>query len=472
MCIRGRFIVNRYDGRQYFVKCGHCDSCLQEKASRHKRRINLEARVDGVLPVFTTLTYDNDHIPYIKHSELKSFVDSKFTGVLNIYRDSSVIIAFTYKDFLLGERERSLFSLNVQKLPYLREKVGNKFITIKDKVGVLLLSDIQKFIKRLKINLVRDGYQGYFSYYYASEYGTTYQRPHFHVLFYIDPAYYSRFQFIVCKSWHYADLFKMQRYFDRKPIEIAKNPAKYVSSYLNCRSSLSEFLQYAKPFRPCSHFSNGFGCNMASFGLPNIVNKVQHGVITYTAKSFRNGVSSVSQVKIPDYVLDRYFPRFKGYRYLSSDEIIFFARRPSQVFFSKSLDNVLDYDERNKLYKSLLSLQKRVSKTGVSIDDWSLVYPSVHSLSSAYSIKQSYDYLDLPFEFEKNSFEHFNNVLDYYNGSYVHGLLDSLPLLDDAVVDPNHFHRVIVDDSRKSIEFFNSVKHHKIKNFYYEKSYF
>lgn len=48
--------------------------------------------------------------------------------------------------------------------------------------------DVQKFMKRLRIRLTRDGYEHDLRYFIASEYGSDYQRAHYHMLLYNFPV--------------------------------------------------------------------------------------------------------------------------------------------------------------------------------------------------------------------------------------------------------------------------------------------
>lgn len=80
MCVQQSWIRNKYNGHHYFVKCGHCPACLQEKAIRRANRIRKQQNKEG-LPkydcLFVTLTYRNEFIPYILLSETLSWIYSK-----------------------------------------------------------------------------------------------------------------------------------------------------------------------------------------------------------------------------------------------------------------------------------------------------------------------------------------------------------------------------------------------------------
>lgn len=95
------------------VPCGHCLLCSERKRRSFAARCSMECQQHDQLPIFITLTYDDEHLP------------------------------------LFG----------------------------------LCYSDVQKFLKRLRIGLIRDyGYKSPIRYAACGEYGTHTHRPHYHLL--------------------------------------------------------------------------------------------------------------------------------------------------------------------------------------------------------------------------------------------------------------------------------------------------
>ena len=84
MCLYQRYIKNPYTGKDVYVKCGHCNACLQEKAARRTSRIRNNV-CSGQTALFVTLTYANMFVPYVRRSDLKSFEFS-----VPVYRDASI----------------------------------------------------------------------------------------------------------------------------------------------------------------------------------------------------------------------------------------------------------------------------------------------------------------------------------------------------------------------------------------------
>ena len=71
MCTRQKYIYNKYLHKSILVKCGKCEACQQEKAAHRASRIRNNCSF-GLVPLFITLTYTNDYVPYLTFSELDS----------------------------------------------------------------------------------------------------------------------------------------------------------------------------------------------------------------------------------------------------------------------------------------------------------------------------------------------------------------------------------------------------------------
>ena len=92
MCLRKRYIKNVY-GKMILVKCGCCPACLQEKAIARTNRIKNTYNADLYIPLFVTLTYKNEFLPYIKLDELTD-CNNFYNTSINVYRDNSIFLYF------------------------------------------------------------------------------------------------------------------------------------------------------------------------------------------------------------------------------------------------------------------------------------------------------------------------------------------------------------------------------------------
>lgn len=459
MCLNSRWIVSPHDGRYYYCNCGHCEPCLQEKANRRVSRIRFESREHACF--FVTLDYLNQFIPYVRESEYLSFFNNRYSEKLNVYRGNKVIDVLTLDDFCRGSR-CTLDSIDFPRLNYIRQKVNGRMVELTDMVSVLRVRDFQLFFKRLKIALSRAGYTGYFSYFYTGDYGGQFTRQHVHALIYFSKGFDEVVRRLIIKSWPYSDLSKPRGSSSRQPIELAKNPARYVSSYINSVASIPSVLSVAKPFKMFYHFSNHFGCVLSEFSLPSILQKIRNGYLYFDRETIKDGCLTVSPSRVPSYVLSRYFPKFKGYSYLSSDEIINLVERPESIFFNKKYN--WSFDDRQEISRKLVNLKLRIPKN--CYYEWLNLYPFAWSCYASASLRSSYDDVCLP----SDMFYHFYNIDDFYRGDVGCDFLDDLlnsGIVFKFIVDPLDFPSTVVNNQRLLRDFANNIKHHSVKNEFY-----
>lgn len=459
MCYYSRWIKSAHDGRLYYVNCGHCEPCLQQKSLKRKRRITNEGTKN--LCYFVTLHYKNEFVPYIKESEYRNFYYNRYNSTLPVYRGDDMIARLSLDDFS-SPSKCSLPITDFPQLKYMTKYVNGRPMYLVDKVSVCWLRDIQLFFKRLKINLLRAHYNKYFSYFYTTDYGDTYHRAHIHTLIYFDRDFEQTMRHAICSSWPYADLSQPVGRNDRQPIEIAQNPANYVASYVNSVVNVPAVLSQVKPFKVRYHFSNFFGQNLAEFSLPSLLEKVRQGTLYYHRTAIKNGVFTISATPVPNYVLSRYWPKFKRYSYLSANEIIQLVELPQSCFFF----DFLDFDEKVELYKMLSNLKCRIPKNYYY--EWLNVYPYVWSLYQSNLIRASFDDVSCL----QDLFYHYNNISSYYIGRvgslFLDDCMKELPLSFSFQLSPKKFPRNISLNERYTTNFYRSFKHHQIKTTYYD----
>ncbi|MDE5568268.1 MAG: hypothetical protein K2J12_07480 [Muribaculaceae bacterium] len=333
MCVNKVRIYDDKRGIYNYFNCGSCPACRQQLADRRSRRIRAH-EPEGFTCYFITLTYRNEFVPYVKRSELYELSKNFYNTVddidysVNIYRDNHVrsyrdrqIIKHGTKS--IGKHEfTSYFSPSeLNDLTTIRTLINRKQKRYKydpDKVSIAFNSDAKNFVKRLRENISR-----YFqkrvelSYYYAPEYGPDNQRFHLHFLIWFPKGLSRSFvEQSVCKAWPYGDENRTKKY-----IQVARSPANYLASYVNCDASVSKFLQTNFRLRP-SH-SIAFGLSYDLFGFQNVLQAYEERKsFEYTTQYYdKNGRLVTLTLPYPRYVLDRYFPRFKYYNRITSDKI-------------------------------------------------------------------------------------------------------------------------------------------------------
>lgn len=491
MCLDRRAIKNKYDGHIYYVDCGHCDACSQAKANKRVLRIQnefLAGNGSGLVCIFLMLNYINSQIPYIRKSDYEYFRKDPDNRSLFVYRGNKCIQVLSKSDFLSFGEYPDFDRLHLNS-DFITSYRGG-FHYINDIIAVRYLKDIQNFFKLVKINLFRAGYEGYFSYFWCSDYGGENKRSHFHVLIYCDSAYYKTMVSLICKSWKFADLNKLRRQKDgtyRRSWEIARNPASYVASYVNCVENVSPLLANAKPFRPLYKFSQGFGCHYKEFSLVSVVEKVFKKSLYYCTKRVIDGSVVDWFDLIPKYVVSRYFPKFKGFEKLLPDEVELLARQPSRIFaharFREQFVDVdelipcschgltyldLDLDQCHKIYVKLLRINRRCYSLGEDFFySWSFAYSRAWPLYYSHLLIESWKDV----RYSRDVFEHFDNISDYMFGRVKNYFLDEFFLSDFRFLpnyDCNKFNRNICKHNRLLIDFSFQKHNHHIKSFYYE----
>lgn len=356
MCTHTRLIKNPYSGKTIRVACGKCPACLQEKANRNANRIRFHSS-PGELALFVTLTYNNDFVPYIRLSDLYTHPE-----VLNIYRGSIVIdivnmFDFCYDDLYTGK--------DLLPLSHCEDT---------DKVGVLYYKDIQNFFKRLRQNLKRKfNYEFKISYFTCSEYGSVTLRPHFHIVLFCKASSYATLQSAISASWTFADRMRTEKF-----TEIAKDVSSYVASYVNGNLSLPNLLQIPA-FRPSHSMSKNFGVRNDVFSLRSILQKVRENNLVFCKQTYKDDVPSIVEYPIPQYVISRYFPKFKGYNRVTDDKIqqllLCPERLASYVYF---LDYKLEYskEDLHKFTVLIFHCVDRYAKEfNIGFEEASVSYP-------------------------------------------------------------------------------------------------
>lgn len=225
------------DGTFKFVPCRHCIAC------RLKRMFQLSASstyeiFSSAAVAFVTLTYRNSDIP-------------KASFVVN--SDRSKII-FADSDGVILSEERYLDSFYKQLKKISRnyaERFPNYFTF--GQVPYLDKSHITKYIKRIRITSARKGFDPKafpIRFLSCGEYGESFARPHFHVLFFFQSeTQYLLFKESCAEKWYYGHCF-LRRF--------SGTGANYLSSYTVGASANSYF--YGRSFaRQFVRHSNHLG---------------------------------------------------------------------------------------------------------------------------------------------------------------------------------------------------------------------
>lgn len=219
-CLHPQRVYNKYLGTYLSVPCGHCESCLQLKQGQWSNRCFCESKVHSYC-YFVTLTYMDEFLPVVDLSALVT--------------DGDFVPSKTFYQSVEQSREY------IQKCNYL--------------IPCCSTSDIQRFFKRFRINLIRfynvPKEQATIRYFCAFEYGPTTYRPHYHCLVWFDsPAIAQHIEECVFKSWKCKCPHKsLSSFLERNCVQrVFTGAESYVSGYVNSSVGLPPLLN-EPPFR-------------------------------------------------------------------------------------------------------------------------------------------------------------------------------------------------------------------------------
>lgn len=484
MCTNSFYVYNKYAHKRLLVPCGHCPACLQAKANRRATRIRNHSSKDKVC-FFVTLTYSNASVPYFKMDDLRKFESQFFENPesvdpIPIYRDFDYRkrksfgynrfsvdkpLTFVEPDFLKQYLYRNFGSEGFGHLPSLTKK--------RDCVGAIYYKDVQNFLKRLRINLQRKyNYYDEISYFASSEYGGTFKRPHFHLLIFCQRDSWKHVKSAIIESWPYGDMLRAD-----KRVQFSKDASSYVASYVNSSASLPKVLQI-RAIREKHSMSKNFGCGVSDFSLNSILEKVESRDMSYHRRVSLNGVPVLVALPIPQYVINRYFPKFTGYSRTPDPEISLLLRLPEYLLFHR-YGRFLEREVLDKFPSTIFGdyppdevhafivrisncFRKYHQTTGRNIYDYSIDYVRTWNAYQSYVLRKSYEFKDMAFE------DFYENIKDFVDGN-IRAL--TLPKYANYCLDPNEREDIVQTSRELTDLFFKKDKTRKINGFVLESVY-
>lgn len=416
MCTHKKLVKNKYTGQVLFVNCGKCEACKQAKANRKANRITNE-QSQGLVTIMVMLSYDEKFVPYV----LKEDLENGELFELPIYRDyavrhfkDTVICRPTTFDCSFG----SFYHKVIDTIPYFDEETGERIKGSlsyvpnlwkvgrgfhKEKTGVCYYKDYQDFCKRLRKYLqdkFRESAPPTIRLYGASEYGENKFRPHFHCLISTELEYLSLVRDAVLHSWQFCSRATL---LDPQNMQVTRNAASYVAGYVNKSPNIPEAL--TDIIAPKQSHSKDFGVKLPAFRLSKILEKAYKGELTYPRATKHRGVPCIYDAPIPKYVINRYFPQFKGLCRLAPDTLASLIRFPSSYLRQGHVAELYDYSP-DDIHATIVRLNNACSfycaETGKNLFDFALDYQRVwncykntiyklHMLSPDIEMVEKYD---------------------------------------------------------------------------------
>lgn len=266
-CLKPVRVLNKYTNEVLYVPCGHCYSCVKNKASRDTSlAVNMASHFRYCYFVF--LSYTDEFLPYME------MYDSSPSGLsdntYNMYRFRSInrdirVVRKHGADRVINDREFSIVhSMTPDEYQDIIVKSHGRynfarrcvtypeFSQCDNRIPYCNMCDCQLFLKRLRFKISKE-YNEKICYYVVSEYGPRTYRPHWHMLLFFDsPQLAEVISQYVSSSWSYGDT----------TCELSRGgSASYVASYVNSSVCLPSLYVQHKEIRPRSAHSKGFSVN-------------------------------------------------------------------------------------------------------------------------------------------------------------------------------------------------------------------
>lgn len=429
MCTHSKFVYNRFINKSILVPCGKCPECLQSKANRRALKIRNHNQDSHNLCVFVTLTYSNDFVPYVNISDvtdLSPFYEN--CKEIPVYRDSRFLRGF--QESILERKTHEVcrfssldFRPYCMNIPPLKRK--------KHACGIILWSDVQNFIKRLRINLKRKlNYNENISYFAVGEYGSHTFRPHFHLLIFFPKGSLTTLRPVIASCWPFGDMHRQG-----KRIQEAIDASSYVASYVTKSADLPKILESLAVRQKHSH-SLHFGGNIQQFSITSLLEKADRKDMSYSRTALKDGKPVLVTLPVPEYIINRYFPKFKGISSFAFDEVLQLLRfhrtywnrlglmyRPVEIITpTKRIEighrytNLLAHelciteDEFVKFSKHLMKCYFYYhEQTGKNLYDYAIDYYNVWTQRKMWVLKHQYDGVTDFASFYENAIDFLND---------------------------------------------------------------
>ena len=472
MCTNQREIKNLYTGHTLYVKCGKCPACLQEKAAHRVSRIRAQDS-PNLTTLMVTLTYRRNDCPYVLRDDAYKFSRGEIKS-LSVYRDTFYRKVRQNAQYDIGYSvSKGLHKLCDVDFVNSTSFSGNKDLAHQySKIGVAFYPDVQHFAARLRLNLKRNfNYEYPITLFSVSEYGSKSLRPHFHLLLWCRKGDQEILRSAVAQSWPFSDISNWPRAFEE-----AFRASSYCASYVNCSSDFPEFLKAY--FKPKHSYSKGFGCNNDMFQLPKILSKLRQGSLSFHRQIDKHGIPTIVECPFPQYVIHRYFPKFKGYSRVAPSSLSEHMQRFADLYrgdfsqflrLSKQLDNVFPvyYSELDK-YRISVRLNNAYERfrsdcgmsDAVTFAEYCNIHKQIWTCYNSTVLRLHLCNSDVPLE------EKYDNLEVYRIRCKEFGSPPPLGFTHDMLqnTDPNNFKSVRLITARFASSYHEHIKHRNVNN--------
>ena len=336
-CYRPLRVYNKYIHEVLYVDCGHCHACLHKKSVELTNRVASEVK-QHTYSIFFTLTYDNDNLPVMVF-------------------DGHLFVGNHPVDYNSAKREYIYPTLSDVDEDIYQYQPVNKDI---DGFAYSCKKDVQDWLKRLRINLMRSKDCVYFHgkkillynkqllklskhekkirYFICSEYGPTTFRPHYHGILFTDNVYVARFlERNISSLWSQCDSSRVDVQY------VSGSAPQYVAKYCNSFTHLPKILQtkFTRPF--CLASKNPIIGSYKS-NREEIADVLINGTVEHLEQFNNRETAEFTYIPVSHSLLSRYFPTPQGFGLPSDyDELSLYSK-----YEQKRFKKVYKIDDKGK----------------------------------------------------------------------------------------------------------------------------
>lgn len=340
MCYRPVHIHLSANGFKAFdVPCGNCPSCREQKQNDLFVRAWTEYNKVNRRVIFSTLTYNNQHLPFSLHTPEKPIYDG--FGV-EIDRISARYISCwskrSVKSFLKALKERCQYYIghDVDNVSRLITENGKRII---NPVWKSHYSNLIPF--KYLLVCERGHSDNYIDDHGRSRVGTA--RPHYHVLFFVydDRLPTSKLLEFIDSIWTYGNVYNEM--LDRTPAQVLNYVVKYITKdsqepTLNSIGINPDAHNDSKPF---NLISKEFGLSLIDYSLDQFYHFYNNGITIPTSNP-----KKPRSVTLPRY----YLKRFTSYTIHKPDEVRFYKKYPLEFYNDGLSSTYVDYRDFEGLH--------------------------------------------------------------------------------------------------------------------------
>lgn len=243
--------------------CGRCFICRLKRQRLLRSFMIQDLESSQFYPMLVTLTYSPDNVPsfvpYINENKTELLcpnpdVNGKYISI-RINDNEINKLAYVSHTFLSHNERRG--SITYKELCTLN--IDGQYSKTNYRLPCFRYYDVQKYLKRLRRFLERKGLESRLRYYCTAEYGSTFFRPHYHLLLFFSnessraAVLQHETQLGSCKSLWPLGSTNYQYY--------TGNDCRYLANYLTCSNNLPSLYKYP-PFRQFCRRSNRIWGNL------------------------------------------------------------------------------------------------------------------------------------------------------------------------------------------------------------------